>query len=70
MERSAPGVSLTDSPYGKGTITDADIARAQQIATGYGFDAGSLNPPANKTEVEDSSRTSSASRRSATARSR
>ncbi|MBH1509921.1 carboxypeptidase regulatory-like domain-containing protein [Stenotrophomonas maltophilia] len=53
MERSAPGVSLTDSPYGKGTITDADIARAQQIATGYGFDAGSLNPPANKTEVEE-----------------
>ncbi|KAG0950012.1 hypothetical protein G6F31_013846 [Rhizopus arrhizus] len=53
MERAAPGVSLTDSPYGKGTITDADIARAQQIATGYGFDAGSLNPPANKTEVEE-----------------
>ncbi len=53
MERSAPGVSLTDSPYGKGTITDADIARAQQIATGYGFDAGSLTPPANKTEVEE-----------------
>ncbi|WP_414495016.1 TonB-dependent receptor [Stenotrophomonas maltophilia] len=53
MERSAPGVSLTDSPYGKGNITDADIARAQQIATGYGFDAGSLNRPANKTEVEE-----------------
>ncbi|MET4614593.1 hypothetical protein ABIA71_000138 [Stenotrophomonas sp. 2619] len=53
MERSAPGVSLTDSPYGKGSITDADIARAQQIATGYGFDAGSLNAPSNKTEVEE-----------------
>ncbi|MCO7399872.1 TonB-dependent receptor [Stenotrophomonas maltophilia] len=53
MERSAPGVALSDSPYGKGTITDADITRAQQIASGYGFDAGSLNPPANKTEIEE-----------------
>ncbi|WMJ68601.1 carboxypeptidase regulatory-like domain-containing protein [Stenotrophomonas sp. 24(2023)] len=53
MERSAPGVSLSDSPYGKGTVTDADIARAQQIAKGYGFDAGSLDAPANKTEVEE-----------------
>ncbi|WP_313459821.1 carboxypeptidase regulatory-like domain-containing protein [Stenotrophomonas sp.] len=53
FERSAPGVSVTDSPYGKGSITDADIARAQQIATGYGFDAGSLNPPANNTEIEE-----------------
>ncbi len=53
MERSAPGVSLADSPYGKGTITDADIARAQQIATGYGFNAGSLAQPVNSTEVEE-----------------
>ncbi|PPV05707.1 Oar protein [Xanthomonas bromi] len=53
MERSAPGISLTDSPYGKGNITDADIARAQQIATGYGFNAGSLAQPANSTEVEE-----------------
>ncbi|MGN5531963.1 Oar protein [Xanthomonas hortorum pv. gardneri] len=53
MERAAPGISLTDSPYGRGSITDADIARAQQIATGYGFDAGSLSQPANKTEVEE-----------------
>ncbi|KGE51864.1 carboxypeptidase regulatory-like domain-containing protein [Xanthomonas axonopodis pv. vasculorum] len=53
MERSAPGVSLADSPYGKGTLTDADIARAQQIATGYGFNAGSLAQPSNSTEVEE-----------------
>ena len=53
MERSAPGTSLTDTPYGRGTITDADIARAQQIATGYGFDAGSLSAPSNNTEIEE-----------------
>lgn len=53
MERSAPGTSLTDTPYGRGTITDADIARAQRIATGYGFDAGSLSAPSNDTEIEE-----------------
>jgi hypothetical protein len=53
MERSAPGTSLSETPYGKGTITDADIARAQQIATGYGFDAGSLSSQPNNTEIEE-----------------
>jgi hypothetical protein len=52
--RSAPGVSFASTPYGRGQITDADIARVRQIAQGYGFDIGSLDPPADsKTEIEE-----------------
>jgi outer membrane receptor for ferrienterochelin and colicin len=45
FEQSAPGTDLSTTALGKNgaVITDADIARAQQIAQGYGFDAGSLS---------------------------
>jgi len=52
-ERSAPGVAVSDSPYGKGNITDADITAAQNYMSGLGYDIGSLNAPANKTEIEE-----------------
>lgn len=51
--RSAPGVSIADTPYGKGSITDADITKAQNLMQGLGYDIGSLNAPANKTEIEE-----------------
>ena len=52
--RSAPGTSLTDTPYGRGTVTDANITEIQSIATGYGFDAGALSLPGTaKTEIEE-----------------
>ncbi len=40
--RGAPGPDLLNSPYGRGQITDADIAAIQAAAGTYGFDAGSL----------------------------
>ncbi|MCL7714199.1 TonB-dependent receptor [Stenotrophomonas mori] len=52
-ERSAPGVSVSDSPYGKGSITDADISEVQGIMSGLGYNIGGLNAPANKTEIEE-----------------
>ncbi|WP_449467206.1 TonB-dependent receptor [Stenotrophomonas humi] len=52
-ERSAPGVALSDGPYGKGSITDADIVQAQNYMSGLGYDIGGLNAPANKTEIEE-----------------
>lgn len=53
--RSAPGTSLSGTPYGNGNITDADIQRVQGIAQSqYGFDAGSLSLPASsETESEE-----------------
>lgn len=53
--RTAPGTSLADTPYGRGLITDANIAEVQQIARDvWGFDAGSLSLPGNnKTEIEE-----------------
>ncbi len=43
FERRAPGPDINNSPYGRGQITDADIAQIQQIAQNtWGFDAGSL----------------------------
>ena len=52
--RSAPGASYASTPYGRGEITDADIAEAQRIASSvWGFDAGSLNPLSGDTEVEE-----------------
>lgn len=52
--RTAPGTSLTDTPYGKGQVTDTDITRIQTAATAYGFDAGTLSlPPSSKTETEE-----------------
>ena len=52
--RTAPGTSLADGPYGRGLITDANIAEAQSIAQGYGFDAGGLTlPGSNETQIEE-----------------
>ncbi|MCD9045887.1 TonB-dependent receptor [Luteimonas sp. MHLX1A] len=51
--RSAPGTSFAGTPYGRGDITDADIARVQAAAQRFGFDAGGLTGPANKTDVEE-----------------
>jgi hypothetical protein len=53
--RTAPGTSLTETPYGRGFITDANIAAVTQIAdTRWGIDAGGLSLPANnKTEIEE-----------------
>ena len=53
--RTAPGISLGSTPYGRGDITDADIAEAQRIARDvWGFDAGSLASAADsKTEIEE-----------------
>ncbi|MGY0799089.1 TonB-dependent receptor [Lysobacter sp. A286] len=52
--RTAPGVSLVGTPYGRGEITDADIARVQAAAQGYGFDAGGMTPPASaETDIEE-----------------
>ena len=53
-ERTAPGTSLAGTPYGTGTVTDAHIKQIQDIATGYGFDAGGLTLPGEaKTEIEE-----------------
>lgn len=49
----APGVGLASTPYGIGNITDTDIARVQQAASGYGFEAGDLNPSDNDTTIEE-----------------
>ena len=53
FRRTAPGTSWVGTPYGKGNITDADIARVQAAATRFGFDAGGLEGPANRTDVEE-----------------
>lgn len=50
--RNAPGISLSDTPYGT-NITAADITAVQAAAQGYGFEAGSLNEQGNKTEIEE-----------------
>ncbi|ALJ27816.1 MULTISPECIES: TonB-dependent receptor [Stenotrophomonas] len=52
-ERSAPGVALGDTPYGKGNINDADIKSVQDFMTGKGYDVGSLSAPDSKTEIEE-----------------
>lgn len=53
-ERSAPGTSLTNTPYGTGNITDADIADLVSAANGHGISAGGFTlPGTNKTEIEE-----------------
>lgn len=52
--RTAPGASLSDTAYGAGQVTDADIAAVIAAANAHGFDAGSLSPPGDsKTEIEE-----------------
>ncbi|WP_305804946.1 TonB-dependent receptor [Stenotrophomonas sp. YIM B06876] len=52
--QSAPGTDLSGTALGKANavITDADIARAQQIADKYGFNAGGLSSNGD-TELEE-----------------
>ncbi|MEO6171869.1 MAG: carboxypeptidase regulatory-like domain-containing protein, partial [Arenimonas sp.] len=51
--RTSPGVSLGETPYGAGDITDADISRLQAAAATYGFEAGGLSSASANTEVEE-----------------
>jgi len=52
--RDAPGVGLDGTPFGRGQITQADITRAQQIASSqYGIDIGDLGVPDGTTEIEE-----------------
>ena len=43
FKRGAPGPDLENTPYGRGQITDANIAAIQAAANTWGFDAGSLS---------------------------
>ena len=52
-EREAPGIALSSTPYGNGSITDADIATVQQYMTGLGYDVGGLTAPDATTEIEE-----------------
>lgn len=52
--RTAPGASLSDTPYGRGEITDTDISDIVAAANGFGFDAGGLSAPGDsETEIEE-----------------
>jgi len=52
--RTAPGASLTGTPYGRGDITDADINNVLNAARGFGVDPGGVNPPdQSKAEIEE-----------------
>ncbi|MBB1116339.1 TonB-dependent receptor [Stenotrophomonas sp. W1S232] len=52
-EREAPGIALSSTPYGNGSITDADIATVQQYMSGLGYDVGGLTTPDATTEIEE-----------------
>ena len=52
-ERTAPGVSFSDGPFGKGDITAADISAVQQHMAGLGFDVGGMTDPDGTTEIEE-----------------
>jgi len=54
FKRERPGTSLAGTPFGSGRIDDADVARVIAAAEAYGFDPGSLNPPAiSETDIEE-----------------
>ena len=42
FKRGAPGPDLLNSPYGRGQITDTDIAEVRAAAQAWGFDPGTL----------------------------
>ncbi|MGH8052802.1 MAG: TonB-dependent receptor [Stenotrophomonas sp.] len=52
-ERSAAGISLGDTPIGKGTISTADVTKVQDYMNGLGYNPGSLVSQANNTEIEE-----------------
>lgn len=52
--RSAPGLSLADTAFGRGTVTSQDIADVISAAQQHGFEPGSLETPGDsKTEIEE-----------------
>src|SRR5690606_36911219 len=54
FKRERPGTSLSGTPYGDGDITDADIQRVIAASQAYGFDPGTLAPPAiSETDIEE-----------------
>ena len=54
FKRCAPGPDIVNTPYGRGQITDADIAAIQAAARGHNFDAGSLvGAEAADTNIEE-----------------
>ncbi|MCA0196669.1 MAG: TonB-dependent receptor [Proteobacteria bacterium] len=54
FKRGAPGPDLVNTPYGRGQITDANIAAIQAAAKTWGFDAGSLvGAEAADTDIEE-----------------
>ncbi|HEU4773016.1 MAG TPA: carboxypeptidase regulatory-like domain-containing protein [Lysobacter sp.] len=54
FKRARPGTSLSGTPYGRGEITDTDLARVAAAAKGFGFDPGSLAPPSvSETDIEE-----------------
>lgn len=54
FDQSAPGHDLSSTPLGNANspITEADVLRAQQIASGYGINAGGLDSNAD-TNLEE-----------------
>ncbi len=54
FKQAAPGTDLSTTALGKANhvITDADVARAQSIASGYGINAGGLDSNAD-TDLEE-----------------
>jgi hypothetical protein len=54
FKRARPGTSLSGTPYGRGEITDTDLARVAAAAKNFGFDPGSLAPPSvSETDIEE-----------------
>jgi hypothetical protein len=54
FKRERPGTGLGSTPYGSGEITESDVNRVIAAAQSFGFDPGSLNPPAiTETDIEE-----------------
>jgi len=52
--RTAPGTSLTGTPYDRNEITDADISSIMRASGEFGFTPGTITPPANnKAQIEE-----------------
>ncbi len=49
----ALGVALSDTPIGRGTITQQQITDVQNFLGKLGYDPGSLTAPNSKTEIEE-----------------
>src|SRR5690606_34793227 len=54
FKRERPGTGLGGTPFGTGDITQDHVDRVIAAAQGFGFDPGSLNPPAiSETDIEE-----------------